>query len=159
MAYIETVRCMSIGQYVMEPFHNPQVEAVFNLYSGQLKTSLLRLRQMIFDTAAMTEGVGPLEETLKWGQPSYLTPQSQSGTTIRIDQIKSKPGHYGMFVHCQTSLMAMYREIHPDVLTYEGKRCIDFDCDQDPPEDVVRHCIALALTYHLKGGHERLAFA
>ena len=111
----------------MEPFQNSQVDGVFSAYSGKLKKKLLRLRQLIFDTASRLDNVGLLEETFKWGQPSYLTRQCKSGTTIRIDQIKPKPGHYGLYVHCQTSLLATYREFYSDVLRFDGNRCIEFD--------------------------------
>ncbi len=79
----------------------------------------------------------------------YLTGNSKSGTTIRIDRIKSEPGQYGMYVHCQTSLLATYRELYPDELRYDGARCVKFALDAEPPREVLRHCIALALTYHL----------
>ena len=36
----------------------------------KVRSNLLILRQLIFDTAAVTEGVGELEETLRWGEPS-----------------------------------------------------------------------------------------
>jgi hypothetical protein len=32
----------------------------------------MRLRQLILDTAARLD-VGPLEETLRWGEPAYVT--------------------------------------------------------------------------------------
>lgn len=142
----------------MEPFQRPEVESVFAAYPEKLKTKLLQLRQLIFETASELESVGPLEETLKWGQPSYLTSQSGSGTTIRIDRIAKHDGRYGLFVHCQTSLLESYRELYPDVLTYEGKRCIEFDAEEDPPRDVLKNCIALALTYHLKDKRDQLPF-
>ncbi|MGI9414318.1 MAG: hypothetical protein ACR2PM_11650 [Hyphomicrobiales bacterium] len=52
---------------------DPDVRAVFDSYPKQTRDRLLALRGLILDTAARTEGVGALEETLKWGQPSYLT--------------------------------------------------------------------------------------
>ena len=64
---------------------NPAVEAAFGTYPEPVRTRLRALRRLIFDTASATKGVGALEETLKWGQPSYLTPQTKSGSTIRID--------------------------------------------------------------------------
>ncbi|MHA1572057.1 MAG: DUF1801 domain-containing protein, partial [Alphaproteobacteria bacterium] len=79
----------------MEPFQHPDVAAVFDAYPAALRRRLMALRQLIFETAALSEGVGPLTETLKWGQPSYLTQQSGSGTTIRIDGIKGQAGQYG----------------------------------------------------------------
>jgi hypothetical protein len=36
-----------------------------------------------------TPGVGALHETLKWGQPAYLTPETRSGTTLRLGVPKS----------------------------------------------------------------------
>jgi hypothetical protein len=72
-------------------FADPAVEAAFDAYPKPLKPKLLALRRLILDTARTTSGVGALEETLKWGQPSYLTPETKSGSTIRIDAIKSGP--------------------------------------------------------------------
>lgn len=142
----------------MEPFQNPKIASVFNAYPDKLRAKLMTLRQLIFDTAAEIEGVGKLEETLKWGQPSYLTTESKSGSTIRIDQIKSKPDQYAMYVHCQTSLISTYRELFPGLLNFEGKRSLIFSQDENPPEDVLGHCIGLALTYHLNKRKDRLPF-
>ena len=54
-------------------FADKDVEAVFSGYPETLRRRLMALRALIFETAQSTEGVGALEETLKWGQPSYLT--------------------------------------------------------------------------------------
>ena len=86
---------------------DPAVDAVFDAYPKPLKAKLLALRRLIFDTAKATRGVGALQETLKWGQPSYLTPETKSGSTIRIDQVKSAPGQYAVYFHCQTNLLAL----------------------------------------------------
>ncbi len=143
---------------MIDSFQDPDVQAVFDAYPAELKPKLIHLRQLIFETASKIEGVGSLEETLKWGQPSYLTHQTKSGTTIRIDRIKSTPGQYGMFFHCQTSLISTYRALYPDVLSYDGNRAIKFDQDEELPEQVLRHCIAMALTYHLNKRRDQLPF-
>ena len=113
------------------------------------KPRLLALRRLIFDTADTTEGVGALEETLKWGQPSYLTTESKSGSTIRIDQVKAEAGRYAVYFHCQTDLVETFRELYPD-LRYGGNRSILLDAGEKLPEKALRHCIALALTYHAR---------
>jgi len=136
-------------------FDDPTVAAVFAAYPPALKTKLLRLRDLIFETAAETEGVGAIEETLKWGQPSYLTPETKSGSTIRIDRHKSGDGRYAMFVHCQTHLVDTFREIFRDALAYEGNRAVVLDAGDDLPGDALRHCIAMALTYHLNKRKKR----
>lgn len=136
-------------------FPTSDVASVFEAYPPDVGKWLLRLRRLIFETAAATEGVGPLRETLKWGQPSYLTDRSKSGTTIRIDQVGSDPGRCALYVHCQTSLVATFRAMYAEVLTFDGERGIVFDRDKPLPEDAVRHCIALALTYHLRKRKDR----
>ena len=124
------------------------VEAVFDAYPKPVKARLLALRRLIFDTAKTTAGVGALEEALKWGQPSYLTPKTKSGSTIWIDQVKPVPGQYAVYFHCQTNLVETFRELYPE-LRYGGNRCILLNAGDKVPEAELRHCVALALTYHL----------
>ena len=124
------------------------MDTVFAAYPPALRKKLKSLRRLILETAKKTAGVGPLEETLKWGQPSYLPAQSGSGTTVRIDRVKGEPDRYAMFFHCQTDLVATFREIYPDELTYQGNRSILFNLDDTIDEAALSHCIALALTYH-----------
>ncbi|WP_156908862.1 DUF1801 domain-containing protein [Bradyrhizobium murdochi] len=130
------------------------VEAVFEAYPSPVKARLLALRRLIFDTAKTTEGVGSLEETLKWGQPSYLTTESKSGSTVRIDQVKAEIGRYAVYFHCQTDLVETFRELYPE-LRYGGNRSILLDAGDKLPEAALRHCVALALTYHARKRKER----
>jgi hypothetical protein len=87
---------------------DPAVDAAFGGYPKPLKAKLLALRRLIFDTAETTPGVGALQETLKWGQPNYLTPETKSGSTIRIDQVKSSADRYAVYFHCQTDLVETF---------------------------------------------------
>lgn len=127
----------------------PEVAAVFAAYPKDIKPKLMFLRQLIFDVASRTDGVGELEETLKWGQPSYLTTQSKSGSLVRIDQIKSQAGGYAMYFHCQTTLVDTFKELYRGVLKFEGNRSIIFSQRDKVPVEELRHCISMALTYHL----------
>ena len=132
-----------------EHFAEPAVDATFSAYPTPVKARLLTLRRLIFDTADTTEGVGALEETLKWGQPSYLTTESKSGSTIRIDQVKAEAGRCAVYFHCQTDLVETFREFYPE-LRYGGNRSILLDAGEKLPEKALRHCVALALTYHAR---------
>jgi len=76
----------------MRRFSDPQVAALFKAYPAAVRAKLMALRELVLDTAARTAGVGPLTETLKWGQPSYLTEETGSGTTVRIDRLKAESG-------------------------------------------------------------------
>ncbi|MBR0899429.1 DUF1801 domain-containing protein [Bradyrhizobium tropiciagri] len=123
-------------------------DALFDAYPAPVKSRLLALRRLIFETAKATKGVGALEETLKWGQPSYLTPETGSGSTIRIDQVKPASDQVAVYFHCQTNLVETFRELYPE-LSYSGNRAILLDVAGKLPEPALRHCVGLALTYHL----------
>ena len=125
------------------------IQAVFEAYPKPVKSKLLALRRLIFDTAKTTQGVGALEEALKWGQPSYLTTESKSGSTVRIDQMKAEAGRYAVYFHCQTDLVETFRQLYPTELSYGGNRSILLNAEDEIPETALRHCLALALTYHL----------
>lgn len=125
---------------------NPAVAAVLDAYPAPLRERLMRLRSLIYETAAETDGVGALEETLKWGEVSYLTP-SGSGTTVRIARDKAS-GRPAVFVNCQTDLLSRYRTLYPDSFDYDGERGVVLG---DAPDEVaLKHVIALALTYHAR---------
>jgi hypothetical protein len=120
----------------------PHVEAVFLSHPAGVRAKLLRLRKIVHDTAAKMDGVGALEETLKWGQPAYL---SRGGSTIRIDRVKDDPSRIAMYFICHTDLIVTCRELYP-ALQYDGNRAILLDVRGPIPEDALRHCISLALT-------------
>ena len=135
-----------------------EVAAVFETYPKEIKSKLMSLRQLIFDVASRTNGVGELEETLKWGQPSYLTTQTKSGSLIRIDQIKSQEGKYAMFFHCQTTLVDNFKEMYRGQFEFGGNRSIIFNVKDKVPVEELSHCVSIALTYHLNKKQNNRAY-
>ena len=125
-----------------------EVAAVFNSYPPKIKSKLMFLRQLIFDTAASIEGIGEIEETLKWGEPSYLTPESKSGSTIRIAWKESQKEHYSIFFKCTANLVPAFKEKFPEQFKFGGNRSLDFKINDEVPVKELKRCIALALTYH-----------
>lgn len=121
----------------------------FDSYPPAVRRKLMVLRRLILDTAATTEGVGALQETLKWGEPAYVTAQTGSGSTVRIDWKKSDPERYAMYFNCQTGLVDTFRTLFPDEFTYEGNRALVFEMDRSIPERALKFCIAASLTYYL----------
>jgi len=128
------------------PFARPDVARVFKAYPALVRRRLMRLRQLIFDTAARLD-VGRLDETLRWGEPAYVT-TTGSGSTIRIDRRREDPTQYAMYFHCRTSLVDNFRAAFPDTLTFEGNRAIVFDEGDRVPVRALTVCITAALTYH-----------
>lgn len=130
---------------------NRAIASVFDRYPVKARLRLLALRQLIFQTAAEVEGVGELRETLKWGEVSYLTEQSKSGSTIRIAWRAAQPEYYALFLNCNTTLVSDFRAAELG-LSFEGNRAISMALDAPLPKEPLRFCIEAALTYHQTRG-------
>ncbi|QLC26905.1 DUF1801 domain-containing protein [Parasphingopyxis algicola] len=124
------------------------MRAKFVAYPDAMREKLLELRDLIYEVAADNDDIGPLEETLKWNEPAYLTTRSKSGTTIRINAHKGSASEFGLYVSCQTDLLDRYRALYSDDLRFEGNRAILFEAVDPLPIEPLRHCIAMALLYH-----------
>jgi len=133
-------------------FQNFEVEKTFNSYSSKIKKQLLSIRELIFEIADETNEIGNIEETLKWENPSYLTHKPKSGTTIRLSNMRSNDNRYAISVHCQTTLVAEFKEKYPE-LTYEGNRSIILNLNEKTPSHEIKEFIFLALTYHYRKKH------
>jgi hypothetical protein len=134
-------------------FPTPAPEAVAEVYGSYPETTranLLRLRHLIFDVAEETPGVQSLVETLRWGQPSFVT-GSGVGSTVRIDaRPDNQSGDYAIYFICSTDLMDQFRTMFGEVFEYDGDRALVFENGDAVPEDQLRECVAMALTYHLR---------
>lgn len=131
----------------MSAFENTKVEEVFEQYPKHIQSRLLVLRQLILDTAIEIEGLDHVDETLKWGEPSYIT---KKGSTIRIGWKQSSPNQYAMYFNCNTKLVDTFKEVFRDLFNYEGNRAIVFAKNDEIPVNELKQCIALALTYHTR---------
>ena len=130
------------------PIEDSAVAQAFEAFPPQERRALMELRELIFETAAETEGVGRLEETLKWGQPAYLTPETKSGSTLRLGKMKS--GDVAVFAHCQTSIIADFRSLFPDDCNYEGNRAVCFSAGEAIPLEKLRLLVVSALNYRIR---------
>lgn len=129
----------------MKQIENPAVAAVFNKYPSIHRSRMMDLRNLIIDTATQSAEIGPLEETLKWGEPSYL---AKKGSTVRLAWKVKNPDQYGIYFQCQTNLVETFRELYSDQLKFDGNRAILFNGDDPVPQEIVSHCISLSLNYH-----------
>ncbi len=131
------------------PFQSAAVAAKFEAYPSVVRRQLLALREVVFRTAASIPEVGVIEETLKWGEPAYVT-KNGTGSTVRMDWKAKSPDQYGMYFHCQTNLVESFRSMFPNDFVFEGNRALIFKVGERIPIDAVSVCIAASLTYHLK---------
>lgn len=129
---------------------NVSVKEKFDSYPDHIKPKMNELRDLIYDVAKRTDGVGELKETLKWGEPAFLTIKPKSGTTVRIDWKEKDPNVIGMYVSCNTSLIDSYRRLFSDKLNFEGSRAILLPVSDPLPKYELMICIQMALQYHLE---------
>lgn len=122
---------------------NPAVKDTFNNYPTTVKTKLEYLRSLILEIANELE-LSSLEETLKWGEPSYI---AKKGSTIRIDWKEKTPNQYAMYFSCSTKLVPTFRVVYQNTFQFEGKRAIVFNLENEIPKDALKNCIRVALTY------------
>ena len=129
------------------PFASPQVAAAYARFPENARAQLLALRTMIYAVAQETEGTGQIDETLKWGQPSYATSRPKSGTPLRLGL--AKDGRSALFAHCQTSVIADFQAQFGSQFTFDGNRALLLEADAPLPSAPLRLLIHSALTYHL----------
>lgn len=128
---------------------NPLLEEKFAAYPPEIMPKIQRLRDLVLEVAAEKENIDHIEETLKWGEPSFL---AKKGSTIRMDWKEKKPDQYAMYFKCTSKLVPTFKEVFGDTFNYETTRAIVFALDEDIPEMELKVCIGLALEYHrLKG--------
>ncbi|MBT9500479.1 MAG: DUF1801 domain-containing protein [Burkholderiaceae bacterium] len=133
----------------MTPFRDPDVEAKFAAYPRAARQRLLELRELVFAVAERTPGVGELEETLKWGEPAYLT-KNGGGSTVRMDWKPRHPDQYALYLNCRTTLVETFRTMFPNDFVFEGDRALVLPVTGAAPQDALALCIEASLTYHAR---------
>lgn len=128
----------------------PNVVAnAFTKFPLPVRQRLERVRELIFSTASQDHCIGPLTETLKWGEPAYLTDVTGSGSTIRLGWPTSSPAYAAVYFSCKTNLVQTFREIFPRSFEYSGNRAILLPIEKPMDQDALAFCIRMALTYHI----------
>lgn len=132
----------------MMPFKDDAVKAVYDGFPNDMRAIAMRLRDLIYDVASQSPAVGQIEEALRWGQPAYLTPETKSGSTLRIGLAKG--GGCALFAHCGSTIISTYASTFPDTDRIEGNRAVIFKSDDEIVPDRLRLLIHHGLSYHLQ---------
>jgi hypothetical protein len=130
------------------PMIPADVATAFSAFPERVRVRLLEARDLIFEAAASIESVGPLTETLKWGEPAYLTEATRSGSTIRLGWFRSSDRECGLLFNCRTTLVDDFRERFPNVFADQKNRAILLDAIKPLPKAPLSTCLGMALTYH-----------
>ncbi len=121
------------------------VALVFDSYPTKVREKILHLRKLILEAANELDEVESLQETLKWGQPSYI---SKKGSTIRIDWKRKQKDEYAIYFQCTSSLVPTFRTVYKNVFKFEGNREISFHINDPLPEAELKTIFSVGLTYH-----------
>lgn len=132
---------------VHQTFADVAVESAFAAFPADAQKTAFALRDLIFEVAAQTPQAGPIEETLRWGQPAYLTSKTKAGSTLRIGLMKT--GEVAIFAHCATTIISTYAATFPEMDRIEGNRAVVFANVDDIVPERLRLLIRHGLTYHL----------
>jgi hypothetical protein len=124
---------------------DPKIKQVFANYPDIVRNEMQFLRKLVIETATETEDIDKLEETLKWGEPSFVT---HYGSTLRMDWKERTPNQYAMYFQCTSRLVDTFRMVFNNKFQYEGNRAIVFQLKQRIPVLELKECIKACLTYH-----------
>ena len=128
----------------LEIIQTKDVDGKFENYPKKVQPKMLALRKTVFETAREL-GIEQLEETLKWGEPSYI---AKKGSTLRMDWKEKAPEQYAMYFKCTSKLVPSFKEVFGDTFSYENNRAIVFKLDEKIPKKELKKCIAATLQYH-----------
>ena len=124
---------------------DPKVDDVFKNYPDFVRDKMYFLRELVIETANETPEITTLEETLKWGEPSFL---NKNGSTLRMDWKEKTPNQYQMYFKCTSRLVETFKLVFGDLFDYEKNRAIIFRLDQEIPVEELKKCIKATLMYH-----------
>ncbi|WP_232227806.1 hypothetical protein [Leptospira wolbachii] len=105
----------------------------------------MEIRDWVYDLSVADARIGEIEECIKWGQPSFLTPITKSGSTIRIGKVSDT--EFALFFNCKTTIAQEIAIEFPE-LKCDGKRALYFAANQKLAKTKVISCLQKALLYH-----------
>ncbi|WP_339767388.1 hypothetical protein [uncultured Pseudosulfitobacter sp.] len=100
-------------------------------------------------SAAYDASVGPVTESLKWGQPAWRPATPRTGSTLRLNWSPEAPDVLTAYVDCKTDLAPRMASLYPD-LTNDGRRALALSLNAPLDTQPIAHLAAMTLTYHRK---------
>lgn len=116
----------------------PEIAGAFGRLPDPVRDQAMAMRALILDLAEELR-VGPLTNTLKWGEPARLTGATKAGCTIRPG---ARDTRAAVLLNCSSGLAEGFRADFPDASAFAGARAL---------------CLSGALTRHRdkwKGGRQ-----
>lgn len=125
----------------------PDILNTFALWPDIVQQGAMHVRTVCWDVAKAAE-TGPLDESLKWGQPAWRPRKPRIGSTLRLGWRGDAPDHLDLYVDCKTDIAARVTDAFPDVFDSDKRRRLTIALDRDLPTDALWHLVHQTLTYH-----------
>ena len=125
----------------------PSLTNVFESWSPSAQKTAQLCRDLFVDAAVRLD-TGPLEESLKWGQPAWRPRRPRTGSTLRMGWDAAAPDELALFVDCKTDLAARMREVYPALTSNDGRRRIGVSLSTPLPEQAIAHLAEMTFSYH-----------
>ena len=127
---------------------NPALKTLITNWSPAAQDTLAQCRA-IFERVSGDSGIGPLDESLKWGQPAWRPKKPRTGSTVRLAWNAEEPTRLAVFVDCKTDLAARVGDLYPEFIENDRRRRMAIDLSAPFPEQAMSHMAAMTFTYHL----------
>ncbi len=131
-------------------FDNPEIKAVYHRFPKPMQRKMFELRDIIFEVAKNNPKIGKITESLKWGEPTYETIKTKSGSPLKIIYKTAMDANFSLAVMSSTNLIETFKEIYPKTFYFNGTREVIINSNKKIPRNEIYKCIELALTYNLK---------
>lgn len=123
------------------------VQTAFSDYPDEVKASLVEARALVLQVKKDDPEIGELNETLRWGELSYLTEKPKTGSILRLAMTKN--GKPALFFHCGTTLVEQFRAQYSHVFEFEDNRALVLSQPVGETTAELKHCISQALRYRI----------
>ncbi len=124
---------------------SPEFEMKLLSYPDHIRPKMQYLREIVHETAKEIPEIKELEETLKWGEPSFIT---KIGSTLRMDWKEKTLEQYQIYFKCTSRLVETFKLVFGELFQYEKNRAIIFKLDEEIPIALLKECIRATLMYH-----------
>lgn len=125
------------------------VSHITSLWPAEAQLKFAHIRTLILDVGADAD-IGPLTESLKWGQPAWRPDRPRTGSTLRLNWSDKLPQTLALFVDCKTTLAADMLAAYPHDFQYESNRAMRMQLNTPLPEGAIAHLAHATFTYHQK---------
>ncbi|TGL86948.1 hypothetical protein EHQ68_15335 [Leptospira congkakensis] len=126
-------------------FPSEEISSYYFNLTPVMFDKFMEIRTWIYELSESDERIGEIEECLKWAEPSFLTPKTKSGSTIRIAKVNEV--EFALYFNCKTTIAKEIAIEFPE-WNCDGRRALYFKANQKLSKAKLIVCLKKALLYH-----------